>query len=79
MATKYLKWVYITDQTEPDPYSVFPSYFNQYLTDLATTQFKVTSPSVPEFPSSFSLALVFASVTAACIVISQKMASSFKY
>src|SRR5438132_9222110 len=36
MATKYLKWVYITDQTEPNPYAVFPSYFNQYLTDLSS-------------------------------------------
>ncbi|MGI0058257.1 MAG: spherulation-specific family 4 protein, partial [Nitrosotalea sp.] len=36
MATKYIKWVYITDQTEPNPYAVFPSYFNQYLTDLNT-------------------------------------------
>jgi Spherulation-specific family 4 len=36
MATKYLKWVYITDQTEPNPYSVFPLYFNQYLTDLSS-------------------------------------------
>ncbi|HXU95599.1 MAG TPA: spherulation-specific family 4 protein [Candidatus Nitrosotalea sp.] len=35
MAVKYLKWVYITDQTEPNPYAVFPSYFNQYLTDLS--------------------------------------------
>lgn len=35
MATKYLKWVYITDQNEPNPYAVFPSYFNQYLTDLS--------------------------------------------
>lgn len=35
MATKYLKWVYITDQTEPNPYAVFPSYFNQYLSDLS--------------------------------------------
>lgn len=38
MATKYLKWVYITDQTEPNPYAVFPAYFNQYLTDLTTLQ-----------------------------------------
>jgi len=36
MATKYLKWVYITDQTEPNPYAVFPSYFNQYLSDLSS-------------------------------------------
>ena len=36
IATKYLKWVYITDQTEPNPYTVFPSYFNQYLTDLSS-------------------------------------------
>jgi hypothetical protein len=36
MATKYVKWVYITDQTEPNPYAVFPSYFNQYLTDLSS-------------------------------------------
>jgi len=36
MATKYLKWVYITDQTEPNPYAVFPLYFNQYLTDLSS-------------------------------------------
>src|SRR3989449_9383883 len=36
MAVKYLKWVYITDQTEPNPYAVFPSYFNQYLTDLSS-------------------------------------------
>ena len=36
MATKYLKWIYITDQTEPNPYAVFPSYFNQYLTDLSS-------------------------------------------
>lgn len=36
MATKYLKWVYITDQTEPNPYAVFPSYFNQYLTDFSS-------------------------------------------
>src|SRR3989475_10597208 len=35
MATKYIKWVYITDQTEPNPYAVFPLYFNQYLTDLS--------------------------------------------
>ena len=35
MATKYLKWVYITDQTEPNPYDVFPSYF-EYLTDLSS-------------------------------------------
>lgn len=34
MATKYLKWVYITDQTEPNPYAVFPSYFDKYLIDL---------------------------------------------
>lgn len=34
MATKYLKWVYITDQTEPNPYTVFPSYFDRYLIDL---------------------------------------------
>ena len=38
MATKYLKWVYITDQTEPNPYAVFPSYFNQYLTELTIMQ-----------------------------------------
>ncbi|MGI0088665.1 MAG: FIMAH domain-containing protein, partial [Nitrosotalea sp.] len=37
MATKYLKWVYITDQTEPNPYAVFPSYFDQYLTDLTSS------------------------------------------
>ena len=36
MATKYLKWVYITDQKEPNPYAVFPLYFNQYLTDLSS-------------------------------------------
>ena len=36
MATKYLKWVYITDQTEPNPYAVFPLYFNQYLADLSS-------------------------------------------
>ncbi|HWY36577.1 MAG TPA: spherulation-specific family 4 protein, partial [Nitrosopumilaceae archaeon] len=35
MATKYVKWIYITDQTEPNPYAVFPSYFNQYLSDLS--------------------------------------------
>lgn len=35
MATKYLKWVYITDQTEPDPYAEYPAYFNSYLTDLS--------------------------------------------
>ncbi|WP_157927389.1 spherulation-specific family 4 protein [Candidatus Nitrosotalea okcheonensis] len=38
MATKYLKWVYITDQTEPNPYAVFPAYFNQYLTYLTILQ-----------------------------------------
>ena len=37
MATKYVKWIYITDQTEPNPYAVFPSYFNQYLSDLSLT------------------------------------------
>jgi hypothetical protein len=36
MATKYVKWIYITDQTEPNPYAVFPSYFNQYLSDLSS-------------------------------------------
>src|SRR5438445_13689933 len=36
MATKYLRCVYITDQTEPNPYAVFPSYFNQYLADLSS-------------------------------------------
>jgi len=36
VATKYAKWIYITDQTEPNPYAVFPSYFKQYLTDLAS-------------------------------------------
>src|SRR5947209_3733322 len=48
MAVKYLKWVYITDQTEPNPYAVFPSYFNQYLTDLSslagTTSVTTTQP-----------------------------------
>ncbi|HYL65659.1 MAG TPA: spherulation-specific family 4 protein [Nitrosopumilaceae archaeon] len=42
MATKYLKWVYITDQTEPNPYAVFPSYFNQYLTDLSSLDMALT-------------------------------------
>jgi hypothetical protein len=42
MATKYVKWVYITDQTEPNPYAVFPSYFNQYLSDLSTQSITAT-------------------------------------
>ena len=36
MSTKYLKWIYITEQTEPNPYEVFPSYFNQYLNDISS-------------------------------------------
>lgn len=44
MATKYLKWVYITDRAEPDPYSVFPSYFHQYLTDLSSLAGNKTMP-----------------------------------
>src|SRR2546425_7728548 len=44
MAVKYLKWVYITDQTEPNPYAVFPSYFNQYLTDLSSLAGTTTPP-----------------------------------
>src|SRR5256712_239195 len=51
MATKYLKWVYITDQTEPNPYAVFPSYFNQYLTDLSSLA-GTTPPPTPTAPSS---------------------------
>src|SRR5437660_2211623 len=34
-ATKYLKWIYITDQNLPNPYAKFPPYFNQYLSDLS--------------------------------------------
>jgi len=37
-----VKWVYITDQTEPNPYAVFPSYFNQYLSDLSTQSITAT-------------------------------------
>src|SRR2546427_109098 len=44
MAVKYLKWVYITDQTEPNLYAVFPSYFNQYLTDLSSLAGTTTPP-----------------------------------
>lgn len=36
MATKYLKWVYITDQTEPNPYAVSPSFLKQYARDLSS-------------------------------------------
>ncbi|HYL67299.1 MAG TPA: spherulation-specific family 4 protein, partial [Nitrosopumilaceae archaeon] len=52
MATKYLKWVYITDQTEPNPYAVFPSYFNQYLTDLSSLAVTTTPPPSPTSPGS---------------------------
>ena len=48
MATKYLKWVYITDQTEPNPYAAFPSYFDQYLTDLSASP-TINQHTVPEF------------------------------
>ncbi|MDE2589042.1 MAG: fibronectin type III domain-containing protein, partial [Patescibacteria group bacterium] len=50
MATKYLKWVYITDQTEPNPYAVFPSYFNQYLTDLSSLAKNTTLPIAATAP-----------------------------
>jgi len=36
MATKYLKWIYITDQTDPNPYAVTPPYFDQYISDLSS-------------------------------------------
>ena len=36
IATKYLKWVYITDQTEPNPYAVSPSFLKQYASDLSS-------------------------------------------
>src|SRR3989475_703269 len=52
MAVKYLKWVYITDQTEPNPYAVFPSYFNQYLTDLSSLAGTTTPPPTTTAPSS---------------------------
>src|SRR5574337_28881 len=48
MATKYLKWVYITDQTEPNPYAVFPSYFDQYLVDLSASP-TINQHAMPEF------------------------------
>ncbi|MGI0094714.1 MAG: spherulation-specific family 4 protein [Nitrosotalea sp.] len=56
MATKYIKWVYITDQTEPNPYAVFPSYFNQYLTDLSSLAGTVTTilPTAPGSPTGLT-------------------------
>ncbi len=50
MATKYLKWIYITDQTEPNPYTVFPSYFDQYLADLSGSS-AINQQTTPEFGS----------------------------
>ncbi|GEM_PF-4718113 len=47
---------------------------------LASTQFTVTSPppSIPEFPFSFSLVIIFVAVAAVYIVIRQKMTTNFK-
>jgi hypothetical protein len=57
MATKYVKWVYITDQTEPNPYAVFPSYFNRYLSDLSTQSITTTYSGDTNNATSTSAAL----------------------
>jgi len=57
MATKYVKWVYIADQTEPNPYAVFPSYFNRYLSDLSTQSITTTYSGDTNNATSTSAAL----------------------
>src|SRR5439155_9933970 len=44
------------DQTEPNPYAVFPSYFNQYLTDLSSLAGTTTPPptSPPSSPTGLA-------------------------
>ncbi|MGI0088445.1 MAG: hypothetical protein ACREBI_10900, partial [Nitrosotalea sp.] len=71
MATKYLKWVYITDQTEPNPYAVFPSYFDQYLTDLSSLARPASLPATPEFGSLATTIFVISIV--AMILITMKL------
>ena len=45
---------------------------------LASAQFTVTGPAIPEFPFSFSLVIIFVTVTAVYLVIRQKMAVNWK-
>jgi len=45
---------------------------------LASAQFTVTGPSIPEFPFSFSMVIIFVTVTAVYLVIRQKMAVNWK-
>jgi hypothetical protein len=45
---------------------------------LASAQFTVTSPAIPEFPFPFSLVIIFVAVTTVYLVIRQKMTTNFK-
>src|SRR2546428_2758268 len=58
MATTYLKWAYITDRTQPNPYAVFPLYFNQYLTDLSSLAGTTPPPTTTAPSSPTSLAAI---------------------
>lgn len=68
-ATKYLKWVYITDQAEPNPYATFPSYFDQYLSDLAALS--MNRQATPEFGPFTPMALTISviAVVYACTLL----------
>ncbi|HET6458985.1 MAG TPA: hypothetical protein VFG24_08925, partial [Nitrosopumilaceae archaeon] len=46
--------------------------------ELASTHFTVKSASIPEFPFSFSLVIIFVAVTAVYLGIRQKMSATFK-
>jgi len=53
---------------------------NSCTNPLASAQFQVTagSISVPEFPFSFSMVIIFAAVAAVYVVIRQKMTTNFR-
>ncbi|MDE1862848.1 MAG: hypothetical protein KGI33_08045 [Thaumarchaeota archaeon] len=70
MAQKYLKWIYITDQAEPNPYAMPPSYLERYLADLSSS--KINLQPAPEFGPYVTMVLLI-SITA-IIVTTMKLA-----
>ena len=62
----------------PGPHIIYVSYSPDGSVPLALASFTITAPSIPEFPFSFNLVIMFVAVAAVYMVIRQKMTASFK-
>jgi len=68
----------IPTSVEPGPHSITVSYNSDGSNPLTLPVIITIIESIPEFPFSFNLAIIFVAVAAVYLVIRQKMPTNFK-